>query len=313
MLTLARLQQLSTVAMAGVAVAAAAVLVRQGEPLWAVASFGLVVLGYALVLAIEFALLAVANRNDPAPAATTGHLVRAWWGEVLTAPQVFCWSQPFRSRAHPDWLPRAPSGQGGIVFVHGFVCNRGLWNPWLARLRRLGIPYIAVDLAPVFGSIDDYAGIIDQAVFRMEASTAVRPLIVAHSMGGLAVRAWLAARDADSRVRHIITIGTPHAGTRLAGLALTMNARQMRMRSVWLEALSHRERDGRFAQFTCFYSHCDNVVFPASTATLSGADNRHVPGVAHVHLTRQESVFQEILRRAADLPEPATPTFAKAG
>ena len=28
----------------------------------------------------------------------------------------------------------------------------------------------------------------------------------------------------------------------------------------------------------------DNIVFPASTATLPGADNRHLPAVAHVHM-----------------------------
>ena len=43
----------------------------------------------------------------------------------------------------------------------------------------------------------------------------------------------------------------------------------------------------RFAKFTCCYSHCDNIVFPASTATLPGATNLHIPGTAHVHLAFQ--------------------------
>jgi triacylglycerol lipase len=295
---LARLQQFTTVLLVAIAVACAAILASHGKPLWAFAAFALVAVGHAIFLAFEFLLLASSNRHDPAPAATAGELAGAWWGEVLTAPQVFCWQQPFRSKAQTDYLPSAGDRPVGIVFVHGFVCNRGLWNPWLRRLRQFGVPFVAVNLEPVFGSIDNYAAIIEQAVQRVEAATSARPLIVAHSMGGLAVRAWLDARQADARVQHVITIGTPHRGTLLARFAFTLNARQMRLDSRWQLALAQREPPTRHANFTCFYSHCDNIVIPASTATLPGADNRHVNGVAHVQLAREEIVFREVLRHA---------------
>ena len=68
--------------------------------------------------------------------------------------RVFFWSQPFRSHAVPDRLKYAGSPGTGIVFVHGFVCNRGIWNPWLRRLDPLGIVFVAVDLEPVFGGIE---------------------------------------------------------------------------------------------------------------------------------------------------------------
>ena len=307
---LARLQQFTILAILGIATACAALLVSRGRPLWAIAVFGMVAAGHAFFLAFEFLLLARANREDPAPAASARDLVRAWWGEVLIAPQVFCWHQPFRSQVQPDHLPPDAGGRVGIVFVHGFVCNRGLWNPWLQRLRQRGVPFVAVNLEPVFGSIDSYVSIIEAAVRRIEAATAMRPLIVAHSMGGLAVRAWLDACEADARVRHVITIGTPHRGTLLARFASTPNASQMRLRSRWRHALSEREPRARYANFTCFYSHCDNIVFPASNATLPGADNRHVKGIAHVHLARQETVLREVLRHTGTAPRPQLPPLA---
>jgi hypothetical protein len=49
--------------------------------------------------------------------------------------------------------------------------------------------------------------------------------------------------------------------------------------------------------FTCYYSSCDNIVFPVSTATLPGADNRYVNGVAHVHLAFQPQLCDDVLRR----------------
>jgi triacylglycerol lipase len=265
----------------------------------------LIVFGYALFLALEFAFLRVVNRADPAPPANAKQLVRAWWGEVLTAPQVFCWRQPFRSRAIPDWLPEAGGAASrGIVLVHGFVCNRAVWNPWMTRLRAQGIPYVAVNLEPVFGSIDEYAAIIERAVRQMEAATGRKPVLVAHSMGGLAVRAWLNRFAADDRVHRVITIGSPHHGTWMGRFARTRNTVEMQLNSRWRQALAEQEPPERHARFTCFYSHCDNIAFPASTATLAGADNRHVPGVAHVHLLFQNEVYSEALRWLESPKEP---------
>jgi hypothetical protein len=63
----------------------------------------------------------------------------------------------------------------------------------------------------------------------------------------------------------------------------------------WQRALEALEPQAHFERFTCFYSHCDNIVFPASTATLPGADNRHVSGTAHVHLADHPQVLKEVL------------------
>jgi hypothetical protein len=51
-----------------------------------------------------------------------------------------------------------------------------------------------------------------------------------------------------------------------------------------------------YAQFTCFYGHCDNIVFPTLTATLSGADNRHLAATAHIHMAYRPEVIAEVLR-----------------
>jgi triacylglycerol lipase len=299
---LARLQQFTTLFLILAAAAWGAHFLKRGEPAWAAAGAALILLGYALFLGGEFLLLAQLRQSEPAPPPTPGQLLRAWWAEVLTAPQVFCWRQPFRSRAEPDFTPPMAHGQRGVVLVHGFVCNRALWNPWMARLRAEQVPFIAVNLEPVFGSIDRYAAVIDDAVHRLEATTGTPPVLVAHSMGGLAARAWMAASGGDDRVHHVITIGTPHRGTWLARFGQTMNGRQMRIGSDWLAHLARQEPTERYAKFTCFYSHCDNIVFPAGTATLPGARNLHIPGSAHVHLAFQSEVFDEVLRRLREEP-----------
>ena len=269
-------------------------------PLW-VGLAGVLALAsaHAVFLALEFMLMHVVNRADPAPRAAWPALVRAWARESLMAPRVFLWQQPWRSGRWPDHLPAATAAQArgrrGVVFVHGFVCNRGLWNPWLERLTREGRAFCAVNLEPVFGSIDDYVPAIDAAVHRVTQATGQAPLVVCHSMGGLAVRAWLRARRADARVAQVVTLGTPHHGTWLARFSFVPNASQMRIGSDWLADLRHDEPASRAALFTCYYASCDNIVFPASSAVLPGARQVLVTGVAHVDMAFEPAVMDEVL------------------
>jgi len=296
---LARLQQALTLSALIIAILWAWLCWRTGYAGWAAAGAGLILFGYTIVLALEMVLLRWAHGDDPALRASASALLRAWCGEVLSAPAVFCWRQPFRSKHWPDYLPPHATGQRGVVLIHGFVCNRGLWNPWLERLTARQTPFVAVNLEPVFGSIDDYVPIIDNAVRALQSCTGLAPVVVAHSMGGLALRRWWVQPGNDRRVLHAVTIGTPHHGTWLARWAMTKNSKQMRQLSHWLKQLAQHEAADRASRFTCFFSHCDNIVFPPSTATLPGADNRHLSAVAHVHMADRPEPFDELQRLLA--------------
>jgi len=261
---------------------------------------GLLLAGHALVLGVEFVLIAAINRHDPAPRATVAQLVQAWLAESLTAPLVFLWRQPWRSVQPADHLPPDAQGRTGVLLVHGFVCNRGLWRPWLQRLRQRGVPFVAVNLEPVFGSIDDYVAVIEAGVQRLHAATGRAPIVVAHSMGGLALRRWRAEPGNAARVGAVLTLGTPHHGTWLARWAFSTNGVQMRRGGRWLarlQALESAQGAADHGNFTCFHSHCDNIVFPASTATLAGARNVHLPGVPHVHMAEHPAPWTELLRQ----------------
>lgn len=259
---------------------------RHNSPALAVTGFFIIALGYTAFLAVEFIFLRYVNRADSAPQATVLELLRAWIGESLVAPRVFCWRQPFRSQAIPNNLAAEQITQGkrGVVFIHGFFCNRGFWNPWLKRLQGSGHAFVAVNLEPLFGSIDDYTPQIEAAVQQVTQATGMAPLLVCHSMGGLAARAWLQTMKAEARLYHVVTIGTPHGGTWLARFAHGKNGLQMRLASEWQIGLNHGMPEGRHALFTCWYSTADNIVFPASTATLPGADNRLLRAKAHVQM-----------------------------
>lgn len=295
---LARLQQLIVVAWLLSAGGWATWTAWSGRIAWLLPGLLLLLTAHALILAIEFSCMHRVNRHDAAPRAGSVDLLRAWWGEVGSATRVFGWRQPFRSTAIPDRLDGR--ARRGVVFIHGFVCNRGLWLPWLRQLAKQEIPFVAVNLEPVFGAIDDYAPAIASAVERIEAATGLAPVVVAHSMGGLALRRWWAEPGNLLRIHHTITIATPHHGTWLARFAMSPNARQMRLNSAWLQALRQRESPQLGQRMTCFYGHCDNIVFPASTARYPGAEAHHLTAVAHVHMADHPAPWRELMRRLQD-------------
>jgi triacylglycerol lipase len=266
------------------------------RPLWAVGVACLPLAIMALGAALQFALLAYINdghQSDTTPR-------RSLWGvgfrEWCISVQVFAWWQPFRSQSIPDNLPHT-SVLRGVVLVHGYFCNRGFWSHWLRRLANENRAYVAVNLEPTFGSIDDYVQTIESAVARVTLVTGLPPVIVAHSMGGLAVRAWLVARLKDSHeaaapVRRVVTLGTPHQGTWLARLGFSKNTQQMREHNDWLKALEHAESHRKTVEFVCYFSDCDNIVFPVLNATLAGAENRALHGLGHVAMVHDAAVME---------------------
>ncbi len=291
----------------------------QGAAALAVGGALLILLFHVPTLAAEFVLMHRSNRSDPAPRANLRDLVSAWWAESWLGLKIFAWQQPFLATSVTDHLPSTARGKRGVVLVHGFMCNRGMWNGWLKRLKARDIPCIAVNLEPTFGSIDSYGGAIDDAVQRMQAATGQAPVIVAHSMGGLATRAWLRsvakARSTAGPlpvlpVHRVITLGSPHAGTAIGLHNPAANVVQMRLNSPWVQALAKSETAELQRRFICFYSACDNIVFPASTATLNHADNRHIAATAHMQLITRLEVFDALLGEVAEAMAIAQPPSA---
>lgn len=298
--SLARLLQLSVC----VQLAAAALWLAcwPASPLQALAGVAFIASIGPIVLAIEAVISAVVNWQDArVPPPSPAQVLRAWLAESVHLFAAFWWRQPFRWRAVDDHLEATCSGRIGVVFVHGFMCNRGFWNAWMRRLRDRGHAYVAVNLEPVFASIDAYAPAVEQAVRRIEQCTGRPPLLICHSMGGLAARAWWRAHGGGRSLAGLVTIGSPHAGTWMGRFSRTPNGRQMRLQSAWVRELARDEAHHGLPATTCWYSNCDNIVFPAATATLQGADNRYVAGQPHVALAFHPEVLQgtlDLLHRA---------------
>ena len=190
---------------------------------------------HAAILAIEFIASFRVNGRDPVPRARAPRSASArGWPRagsrrassagtslsdrapcpIICRPTVagaWCWSTAFSATA--------ASGTPGCASCAPMTrpSSRSTWSRLSARSTATCRPSTTRSL-------------------RVTAATAQPPMLVCHSMGGLAARAWL--RDADpARVHRIVTIGTPHRGTWLARFGRTVNGRQMRMGGEWLRKL----------------------------------------------------------------------------
>ncbi len=316
---IARLLSSLLIASALAIVAGMAMALTSGRPLLAALMPALPFAAMALVFAVEAVMLRRAGRGDPTGVASGSVLLAALIGEMRAAVPRFFWHQAWA------WSPQTrfiPAGRGAdaaaVLLVHGYFCNHGFWWRWKARLERIGRPFIAVTLEPAFRDIGRTAPIIESAVAALHAATGRPVVIVAHSMGGLAVRHWWCEQPAHlhARVHRVITIGTPHQGTELARFAHTENARQMQVGSAWLQRLAEREPAERSTRFVCFHGHCDNIVFPPRRACLDGADNRHLTGVAHVAMADHPAVWAALevtLTEADRSQQPAGPNSRSPG
>jgi len=182
-----------------------------------------------------------------------------------------------------------------VLLVHGVLCNRAVWRPLYRRLRSAGFaPIRAINLEPLCADIDAYA---DQMVREVSAlrseARGVLVAVVAHSMGGLVARAAM-RRGASASISHLITLGTPHHGSALGRCVPGPAGRQLQRSSTWLQALNAQEN--RFsALVTSIYSEDDNLVVPARSAALEGAECHALHGIGHFGLLRSPQALEHVL------------------
>lgn len=262
------------------------------------------VVPHASLLALEF--LIAARLRSPLPAALSDQrrpLPLVWLRELADSIRTFELRQAFLA-GRPLASAEAPGREGllPVLFVHGYFCNRALWRPFAEYLAGRGHVVGSVDLEPVYGSIDGYADRIEDGIRELcERTGHDQVALVCHSMGGLAARAYLRAHG-DLAVARVVTLGTPHRGTRLASLAIGRNARQMRFDSGWLTELAASETPERRRLFTIVLSHDDNIVAPQALQSLPEAEVIERAGVGHISLALDPRVFEQVAARLGSTP-----------
>ncbi|QES34594.1 lipase [Streptomyces venezuelae] len=212
----------------------------------------------------------------------------------------------------PPGAPRLPSdGRPPVLLLHGFIDNRSVFVLLRRALSQHGGRRVeSLNYSPLTCDIRGAAELLGRHIEELcERTGHARVDVVGHSLGGLIARYYAQRLGGDTRIRTLVTLGTPHAGTRVVPLA---NAhpivRQMRPGSDVIEELKE-PAPGCRTQFVSFWSDLDQIMDPLETACVDHPDltaqNVRVTGIGHLALPVHPAVANGI-RQALDLANPGT-------
>ncbi|MFD5334763.1 esterase/lipase family protein [Streptomyces hawaiiensis] len=205
-----------------------------------------------------------------------------------------------------------------VVLLHGFIDNRSVFVLLRRSLAQHGRQQIeSLNYSPLTCDIRAAAELLGRHIEEIcERTGADRVDVVGHSLGGLIARYYVQRLGGDTRVRTLVTLGTPHSGTRVMPVA---NAhpivRQMRPGSPVLEELTLPAPDCR-THFVSFWSDLDHVMVPLETACIDHPDltaqNVRVTGIGHLALPVHPAVANGI-RQVLDTARPGEPSVERTG
>jgi triacylglycerol lipase len=185
-------------------------------------------------------------------------------------------------------LPPDPPKKNPIIFVHGLYHNHTGWYLYLRWFRRWGWSHAkAINLRGKFRSIHEFARILADEVEKVMAESQSDQVdLVGHSMGGLVIRSYLTEDHARAKIRRVVTLGSPHGGSKLAVLGLGQAAKEMIPGSTFLQSLSQGVQMPQGGGFYSIYTLVDNMVLPNESTKLAwdGVKNLETRIIDHVGL-----------------------------
>jgi alpha/beta hydrolase fold len=245
------------------------------------------------------------------PATLTGGLTElAWVGAHVLLYPFGTRTEPLRpdGRFRPGVQPPAVralfaddplAARTPVLLVHGLVDNSSVFAVMRRSLRRRGFASVCSwNYSPLLGDVAEGAHDLAAHVERICQETGHEQVhVVGHSLGGLIARYFVQRLGGDRRVDTLVTLGTPHQGSRWAHVVPTPLIRQLRPSSPLYQELAEPAR-GCGTQITAIYSDIDQMVLPTSSGRCDhpdlGARNVLVRGVGHMSLPIHRGILDEV-------------------
>ena len=198
-------------------------------------------------------------------------------------------ASPARSRHH---------GEAPVILVHGYGGNSAnfLLMQWRLKWRGWSNVYSVSYTPPHINARKLAQQVTDHVDRILESTGAEKANLVCHSMGGPLTRYALKNLGLAGKIDRVVTLGSPHYGSRIAGLFPPLGAAaQLRYRSPFIEELAEGGDCPGGARYFSIFSNMDNFVLPVSTAVLDGAEaNIHVPYLGHCALLYSNRVMDQV-------------------
>ena len=185
------------------------------------------------------------------------------FGSYLLCAVIFVLG-PFSRRKitkTPDANPELPP----LILIHGLYNSAAVWLYLGRRFRKAGFPVSTFSYRSLLATSPER--ILQRLEEHVRAVEAVfpgqKPVFVCHSLGGVLVRHWLLLLDNRQRAGGVLTLGTPHKGSKVAALAPGSLARHLLPGSEFIGKLREAPL---YPAIPCvsLVSPTDEAVLPAS-------------------------------------------------
>lgn len=197
-----------------------------------------------------------------------------------------------------ETLSDAPTGHGLPVLLvhghHGSSQNFAMMAPWL---REHGFDPVAmnfVDTAWTDWSLSDLSDQVAVNVMALRRKTGQDQIdVVAHSLGGIAVRHFIKFKGGDRYIRHLVCLGTPHHGVGFASLAPGLAiATLFRPHSRELNELNRPVEAFGAVSYTNVWSTGDYMEqLPFASGRMEYTFNYRTGGTTHSGMTTDPRLF----------------------
>ena len=200
-------------------------------------------------------------------------------------------ASPARTRHH---------GEVPVILVHGYGGNSAnfLFMQWRLKWRGWSNVYSVSYTPPHINARKLSQQVVDHVQRILDATGAEKAHLICHSMGVPLTRYAMKNLGLDGKVDRVVTLGSPHYGSRIAALFPPLGAAaQLRYQSPFIRELATGEPCPGSARYFSIYSNMDNFVLPVSTAVLHGAEeNINVPYLGHCALLYSTRVMDQVER-----------------
>ena len=119
-------------------------------------------------------------------------------------------------------------------------------------------------------------------------------ILVGHSMGGIIARNYVQNRGGAAYVHGMVTLGSPHHGSKLAPFALSPMGKTLLPDSTFLRQFNSVVWPQE-TQAVSIFTRYDNIVLPAESAKMAGAKLVELDGMGHTALLFHPRSLQAVI------------------
>jgi triacylglycerol lipase len=188
------------------------------------------------------------------------------------------------------WLPvKMPPEDAGVqkppvILLHGLFQNRSCMFWMQSRIRANGYRQAICISTPPWREIESQSHVLAKAVEELCMRTkAGKVILVGHSMGGIIARHYVQNRGGAVHIAQVITLGSPHHGSKLAPFAISPMGKTLMPGSDFLNQLNECTWPGN-SKAVSIYTRHDNMVIPVASSRMDGFENIELGGMGHTSL-----------------------------